>query len=355
MAPVSRRRRTWLFRLLVLGIVSLLCGGLLEGLVRVFVPQPPSWLAIYQRHPRLPTFALQPSAEALVETGEARWRVHTDAQGHRCAPPAETPAPAAPVRPEVLWLGDSFVFGHGADYQDCWVGLLASAPDAGHSHCNTGVPGYGPTQYREVLEDELAQGHKPAVVVAVSFLGNDFHDTVWNKDVPVMDGVIGGTAGLRSWLKRSLHSYRLVSQVYHRITGGGRPETDVEVELADPEQWRTGLLAEGERRYRDEFARMAARCRDAGLPFLVVLVPSQAMVEKWKQAGPPPGVEVADARAAVARAQKILADLEIRTVDLTPALAEQDPAAMYLRFDGHFTPAGHQVVYGVLRALPELR
>ncbi len=355
MSSAPRRRRTWLFRLLILGLVTLFCGGLLEGLVRVFLPQPPSWLAIYQRHARLPTFTLQPSASAMVETGEARWTVHTDAQGHRVAAAAPSMAAGAPAKPLVLWLGDSFVFGHGANYEDCWVGLLAAAPDAGHRHCNTGVPGYGPTQYRAVLEDELARGLAPAVVVAVSFLGNDFHDTVWDKDAPVEGGVIGGATGLRNWIKRSLHSYRLVSQVYHRIAGGVPKETAAAAELADPEQWRSGLLAEGERRYRAEFERMATICSTAGIPFLAVLVPSQPMVEQWRQSGAPTGVEVADPRAAVARARQILTGLGIRTVDLTGALAEHDPSAMFLRFDGHFTPAGHKVVFDVLREVPELR
>lgn len=353
--PESRRRRTWLFRLLVLGVVTLLCGGLLEGLVRVFVPQPPSWLAIYQRHPRLPTFALQPSAHALVDTGETRWQVFTDGLGHRIVDPAIAGPSEGADKPEVMWLGDSFTFGHGVDYQDCWIGLLAAASDAGHRHCNTGVPGYGPTQYRAVLEDELAHGHKPAVVAAVTFLGNDFHDTVWDKDAPVEGGVIGGSGGLRSWIKRSLHSYRLVSQVYHRLTSDERPETAAPSELSDPAQWSTGLLAEGARRYRSEFERMRDICRAAGIPFVAVIVPSQAMVETVKREGMPNRVDVADPRAAVARAREILAALDIRTVDLTPALAEHDPAAMYLRFDGHFTTAGHKVVHAVLRELPELR
>ncbi len=321
----------------------------------MFLPQPPSWLAIYQRHPRLPTFALQPLAHALVETGETRWTVHTDAEGHRVAATTAPAAAGAPLKPQVLWLGDSFVFGHGTDFEDTWVGLLAANSSTGHSHINTGVPGYGPTQYRALLEDELALGRKPAVVLVASFLGNDFHDTVWDKDAPVEGGIVGGSAGHRNWLKRSQHSDRLVSRTYHQIKNGVPPETAAGAELANPEQWRSGLLAEGARRYQAEFERMGTICRAAGIPMVAVLVPSQPMVEDWKRQGAPAGIGVPDSRAAVARARQILTGLDIRTVDLTGALAEHDPAAMFLRFDGHLTPAGHKVVYAVLREVPELR
>ena len=91
-----------------------------EAGLRLFLPQPPSWLAIHAAHPRIPTFALAPDQHTVIETGESRWVVHTDAAGHRIDPSHVDPR----GEPVVLWLGDSFTFGYGVDCGDTFVSRL---------------------------------------------------------------------------------------------------------------------------------------------------------------------------------------------------------------------------------------
>lgn len=349
MECTPRRRRPW-SRLLLLAIASLASLVSLEILVRILMPQPVSWLAIYRRHPRLPILSLQPDAKAKVATGETDWTVITDADGNRVGqtPPANT-------RPTVLWLGDSFAFGHGVDHEQCWIGLLQADPGTGHNHRITAVPGHGPTQYRQLLEDELQRGLKPSSVIAVTFLGNDFHDTIWDKDLTVNNGVGGDDGGVGAWMKRTLHSYRLASRVYHRLTDDLQAEAAAD-ELSSPEAWRSGHLAEATRRYKREFETMAALCKSRDLDFAVVIVPSETIVTLVKTMGRPKGTDVPDARIALARATTILEELGLRTVDVTDALAANVPREMFFRYDGHLTPAGHRVVRNKLaEQLPLIR
>ncbi|MCA8963765.1 MAG: SGNH/GDSL hydrolase family protein [Planctomycetes bacterium] len=357
--PDSPRRP--LRKRLLLTATALFSSVLIAELaVRVLMPQPTTWLQIYHRHPRLPQYSLEPNASALVETAETKWRIFVDEHGRRWAPtkakgtPRDASASLGAGSSPVLWLGDSFTFGHGVDYELSWVGLLEADPGAHHAHVNTGVPGYGPTQYRAVLDDELENGLRPAAVVVATFLGNDFQDTIWEKDVPVENGIIGDAGGLKSWFKRTFHVCRLASRVYHQIKEGQPQEVSASDEMADPANWRSGQLAEAEQRYRDEFRRIAARCSERGVPVFGLILASPKMVAKVKEMGMPTTLDVADERAPIVHARKIFDELGIRVIDTTPALAARDAAEVFLPLDGHLTPEGHRIVRGLLQEIPEI-
>ena len=57
-----------------------------EGALRVFAPQPPSWIPLYGRHPSKPMFRVAPNLDRFADTGESRWHVFTDADGLRTGP-----------------------------------------------------------------------------------------------------------------------------------------------------------------------------------------------------------------------------------------------------------------------------
>src|SRR5205085_1913297 len=80
----------------------------------------------------------------------------------------------------------------------------------------TGVPGYGPVQYRQILEWELGERREPPKLLLVAtYLGNDFHDCVRNRDLPVHDGVVSDRGDLKSAIKRRSHLYRAIARAYH--------------------------------------------------------------------------------------------------------------------------------------------
>ena len=129
--------------------------------------------------------------------------------------------------PWTLCLGDSFLFGHGVDHEQSFVGRLQHDHVGDMDYVNAGVPGYGPVQYRRVLEYRLQQGPPPDRLLIATFLGNDFQDCVWNKDLPVTDGILGKRASWTDAVKQHSHLYRLATRVYHQLathdTGDQRP------------------------------------------------------------------------------------------------------------------------------------
>jgi hypothetical protein len=339
---VDRKRLA--FGFITLAMVSLVVLGLCELLLRIAAPQPASWLDIYIRHARLPFFALQPRSERLVDTGETRWTIFTDDHGFRVAAPVAKQAAAAHAdagRPQAIVLGDSFTFAHGVDYEKSFVALLEQG--TAYRYVNTAVPGYGPTQYRQILEDEIAHSDQPPrLIVAATFLGNDFQDCVWNKDVPVLDGVVGNPGGLKSLLKRNSHLYRLLTRTYHVFMPLPAEGTDALRHTFVPAEWQDGrILHAGAAGYERELARIAAIAGEHKARLLAVIIPARPTVEARRGSAAEPGL---DYEYPLQRARDVLERLHIAYVDPTDVLARQAADKLFYAFDGHLTPLAHRLV-----------
>ena len=325
----------------LLVVSALLSVCLAEGALRLLAPQPASWLDIYRSHPRLPFPTLLPNIDREIDTGELHWRILTDADGMRVG---SAPPPAN--RPVALALGDSFTFGQGVDYEDTFVARLAREPGALHWR-NAGHGGYGPAQYRQVLEYLLEEGLEPQLLLVALYLGNDYHDCVWEKDLPVSGGVAGTEPGLRGQLKRTLHLYRLLARVYHRL--GIAPVSHAGTELYDEAAWAQPPLAIAEPIFRSELEKIAAIAAARDIPLLAIVIPTRLSVDAL--AG---RVEGVTGEYPIARTGATLDALGIRWLDAAPALVAVDDA--YFLHDGHLTPSGHAAVAASLaREVASLR
>ncbi len=335
-------------KLLTAGMASLLALLLAEGILRLFAPQPPSWMSIYRRHPRLPFFSLQPDVSTTVDTGETHWVIETDSFG--CRTTTSHPSPSRPADgpppPLALWLGDSYTFGHGVDHDESFVGLLEEHCGGDYQFINSSVPNYGPTQYLQVLEDALRHATPaPNLVLVGTYLGNDFYDCEWSKDQPVVDGIIGNDQSLKSWIKRRSHLYRLASKAFHQwARKSHRPRSLIE-RMYQPAAWESGILHDSLSTYRQAFAEITSLCSERGLPLLVVVIPPRESIEREQLQGP--GIHP---DLPVDRALAILESLAIDTLDLRRSLLEHDTRDTFFRFDGHLTPMGHRLVAEQIQA-----
>lgn len=66
--------------------------------------------------------------------------------------------------PSVLFIGDSFTFGHGLSYEDSFVGKFASHKEIPYQVVNLGVQGYGSDQSLLALKRYLPQFNTKVVV-----------------------------------------------------------------------------------------------------------------------------------------------------------------------------------------------
>lgn len=329
------RKRLGRKLLLMLGSTAL---GLVlaEIALRLFLPQPVSWLAIFDRHARLPFHGHLASLDTTVDTGETRFRILTDARGFRVG---EDGGPASPGK-QILWIGDSFTFGQGVDYEHSFVGLVDALSGPAVAHLNSGVNGYGPPQYRAVLEDALGTGLHPDVVVVSVFVGNDFHDCKWAKDAPVRDGLLGNSGELKFLVKRHSHLYRFVAARYHRLLEPrGDRYAQAVAQLADEAEWSAGFLAECDVIFRRELQLLASVGAQAGCEVRFVVIPTEDAVHA-RRAGAKGGE--AGTLYPVEHAEQALVGTD--HLNLLDLLAAHEPEQMFFAFDGHLTEAGGRVV-----------
>lgn len=342
----AAKRRPWLG--IAVALTSLaLSLGLAELALRLFAPRPPSWLAIYRRHPVLPFYSLLPNLHTTIDTGDAHWVVATDADGFRIGDVAPGESPCTD-----LWLGDSFALGHGVNFEQSIVGrFAASAPDS--RQVNSAVPGYGPVQYRQVLEHLLAEGRRFDAIYVLSYVGNDFHDALWDKDVGVRDGVVGHQGDWKSYLKTWSHLYRLASAVSHRLGPPAEsPYAKIDEELADPKAWEQDFLTRARKTFEAEMARILALGREAGVEPRFVIIPTKAAVAAAAGAGDDPASS-ARPLLPVLNARAALEALHAQVFDATPVLARNGDERLYLPFDGHLTAEGNRwVAEALLAAFP---
>lgn len=339
-------------RLLLFGAGALLLSVLLtlvvaELFIRLLMPQPVSWAPVYRRHPTLPFYATLPEVEHRLVTGETDWTIVTDERGFRIDPARRGAERDPETRCRALWLGDSFTFGNGVDYPESFVGLI-DRDTPGMAHLNAGVPGYGPVQYRQTLEYWLEQGLSFDRLYVATFLGNDFHDTRWSKDVAVVDGLIGNEGGLDSWLKQTFHLRRLLANLYHQLAPSDRHAVGrIADDLANPDVWQQDFLATARTTFAREMARVAELARAEGAEIGALVLPTREAVAHLRgrrtgQGEAPPADR--DPLLPVREAVGILEGLSIETLDLTPVLAREPTGTLFFRFDGHYKPRGNRLV-----------
>ena len=349
MKPPSSRSLGRLGLGFLFGLAGLALATLVAELgLRLVAPQPISWLSIYAPDDVLP-YRLAPGVSQHVDTGETDWWVLVDRKGYRAASPGvENPDDA----PYLLGLGDSFAFGHGTSYEDSLYGILDRELE-GLAVRNASVPGYGPEQYRMVLEEHLEHPGLEGVFLT-SFLGNDFHDCIWNKERPITDGALGATVGRRYWIKKTSHLYRFLAARAHGF-GWGRGESDLllNAELMTHEAWNQGRLAEARRIFAAELERIRDLCRKRDVPLFVILLPARMTIDdevfeaSLKSAALEEGSwqrDLPSRKAAAACARLALSYFE------TGEFLGSCPKPIYLRFDGHFRA---ETTHALARAIVE--
>jgi len=310
--------------------------GVGELLLRFVAPQPASWMPLYARHPSKAMFRVAPDLDLLADTGEARWRVCSDANGLRVAAPGEQADKGA----DVLVIGDSFTFGYVVDYADSIPARLDELVGAERRVVNAGQPAYGFRQYRLHLEHLLNIGFTPDAVLLTSFSGNDMFDALVDKDLPVRDGIIGNVGGLKSWVKRSSHLYRLAAKVYHSMATKSDLFAHTSRDLLRPEFWESERGARAWASCEAELRETAALCRRHEVELCFALLPPKAVVAHER------GEPLADLPQELdwglphRRFGRPAEALGLTCVDLTDALAARPTAETYYSFDGHLTPVG---------------
>jgi lysophospholipase L1-like esterase len=326
-------------KLLLGGLASLAAITGSELALRVLAPQPASWMDIFRRHPTLPIFGVAPNLARFADTGESQWHVYTDAHGLRVSAQGRAIKPRAL---DLLAIGDSFTFGYAVEYEDSIPARLDAMAGDRWRVINAGQPAYGPAQYRMHLEHLLASGFEPRAIVLVLFAGNDLFDAMIDKDQPVRDGIIGNPGGMREWLKRRSHLYRLACRVMHVVWTRSPHFIHTSIDLMKPEFWEREEIRKAWATCRAEIGRFAAICKERDIDLFVGILPAPVSVDRRRE--PAAAQDGLDFDLPVRRFAAACAEHDIPFLDLTDALLPRPSPETFLPFDGHLNPLGNALV-----------
>lgn len=166
-----------------------------EGLLRLFhLPFQSKWNitpnALSKFDPEL-GWSYIPGQSVMQEFGADRRKVpmYFDNIGSRVRKPGDRANPAAPT---VLFVGDSFTFGHGVTYEESFVGRLAARPDFPWQVVNLGVQAYGTDQALLMLKRHFKSFNVKAVVYNFIFLQVDRNE-IYDVRIPHPRTVFVGT------------------------------------------------------------------------------------------------------------------------------------------------------------------
>lgn len=317
---------------------------LAEVIVRVVAPQSLPSQALLRRQAMKDMyvsdddagFRLAPRFEGTLEDGNARTTFRTNSLGLR----DDELTPKTENQQRILVLGDSFVWGWGADQGEEWVSLVEKAlGDSLGAEAidvvNGGVNAYG-TEGELSLLKRLGSVIQPDLVL-VAFFTNDFTDNLLGtKGVyTVKEGYLFDEFSSRHFRENLLMQSSHLARLFDRGWGEARrrifklpPSTRpvrnfTEADFEQGMQLSKDALLEA----RDVAAGLGARFAVLWLHADVYVIPREE-----------PDVPIQR------KLQEAIAAAEIPSLDLMPALrTEMSRAGLFIPRDGHFSGRGNRV------------
>lgn len=395
--PARRRRRFVALALAAVAVTLLATFVLLEGLTRWLWDLPPAMAefgqaGLYVQTPSGGT-GLVPGYRGTLKLLLDAPDIHVEVNALGMRGPEV--GDKQPGERRVLVVGDSVVFGYGVAAAETFVAGLETRlrrPERPVVVGNGGVSGFNSYEAARRLGD-LRPGFAPDLVVFTVFLGNDAFENR-NRDFFVAGGLrfTGPWAVLmrdslrarlatrsrfllwcETWLVTNAPQHSLVSRIVMspealalREGFPGVPPVWAETHaglFGDVIDERTGWPAGAAAvvpRVQEDFrqALLAARAAAAGLPLLVLVLPTWWHVDAdaHRQRLAELKFDPAAFRRGLAQ-QRLLAlctELGLPMLDATPWLeAEADRRGQFLPDGGHLTVAGHAVVAARLVAAVE--
>lgn len=348
------------------GIVSLLAA---EAVLRLFFHAAPQLEANIYRRDEAGALALRPNLRRRHVT--PYWDVTIELNDAGMRDERAAPAPG-----EAVWLGlgDSMAFGWGVELEEAFYSRIEEA--LGVRLVNAAVPGTGPTDHLERLEN-LTGRWRARVVLEAVFVGNDFTDAALGGDeqFEVVDGLLMRKPALgeapardwRRWLARRSHLAQLVRAVqFNRSRGAdssARPRTwdawmreFAQIHLAEP----NARTRRGEAAVLEALESMRRVAAEQGAELVVIVIPRsvQAYPAELEEMRRALGLEPSELDPD--RAQRLLgawaAERGVALVDPLERMRREARAGerLYYTPDAHLTAAGHRVVAAeALRVLRE--
>jgi hypothetical protein len=360
--------RRILFSALVFGFVLLCTEAMLQVFYRATAgsflferAQPPIFEEDEHR-----CYRVKPNLEYRHSTNEFSISIYTNSHGFRTSPAHEEVAyERRPGVARVMFLGPSFAFGWGSEYEESYAYLVvAGLRRLGHDVelINVGTPAQG-TPHQLCWLAREGYRYRPDVIVQTDYGDIGAFEPACREDLtcPVVEdgSLYSKPPTLRSRLVAAAKSTGLVFYGYYILhafdrapapgaDGGGKELHGPAAHDAPPS------AAQAAENYREHVRFVRGVLGDAVdvafvyLPLSYVVHPQDA--GRWWARG---AVDPEGDRRRLAEAVSLIGGQGLVAIDPTPRLiAAGESERMYYWLDIHLTPAGNRVVADV--AIPVL-
>lgn len=366
MPAVSQTRRKLLFRLAAVAASILASALIAEAALRLAWggPRLPAPVDSLRLDPRIGVMHV-PGYVGVLNTPSHRTRVRYNSLGWR---DEERQVAKPPGLFRVLALGDSFVEGHGVEYDQMFLSLAEKAlcPPTGFQGIEVvkaGVGGWGPVNELRALRLDLAR-LGPDLVVLFFYTGNDFDEAAAPDRLSVWGGLrmerdlaesMTWARSIRVFLRKHLYLYALFVDAAKsaRMSKGERMKEDLAV-LRDCRQESPPPT----RATAEAFAGFRQWSESAGCPVACVILPHRAQLEKARaDAGARLLGGSFDLDLPSKQIAEILKSEGIPSLDLTPALRQvaESGKPIGMEADSHYNAAVHATVASALAPWLEAR
>lgn len=363
------KRKKIVFTLLLLALSTLLIEIGLQAFYRVTAGQ---WLWQWWAVPLYESddvrvYRVKGNLEYLHKTSEYTARYYTNAQGFRTdasQKPTSVEKPTNTYR--IMYLGPSFAFGWGVDYEQSYAYLISEGlhvPNKTIETINVGTPAQ-PMNYQLAWLEK--QGYRYASDLIVQTVFSDICENVATdgnlpEDVPyVKAGYLYTPPAktLREAVKRLILRYRRYAALlyfgwrFYVALVPVKKTIGIGDDLYDKTSVRDGCEPDVILGKYRAYQRFVWGALNKEVPIVFVYVPLAYVVRpgdvirvKHHGNNKDPLAE----RFNTKRVQQMLNDNKVHFVDLTDALVQADgKPRMYNLYDIHFTPAGNQIASDIV-------
>jgi hypothetical protein len=364
--PTPPRLRRFGVGLALLGISTILCLLVVEGAVRLLIPQQliAVWTDTFQPADSI-GWMFKPNIDQPINTGEGTVRLVTDETGFRVAPERSASEDA-----RVMLIGDSFMAAVQVEYEESFAARMEAGLSARMGRPmgvrNVSSGGWDPPQYL-IKGRRMLAAHPVDLVVVSVYVGNDVVLEPMEIRAPLQPVRIHSFRVPRSLaapeltdaiarpiddrLKRRSHLYILlknrVSYIRMQLGLSGAWFPDVHLRsLADSPRW--GYTIDILEQIRDAAA-------EGGAATVFVLVPSHFQVDRAVLDQHVNAFNVNPAEVVIDQPNEILArGLRERGLEVLDPVSgmrrdyEERGQPLFGRVDTHLSVEGHRVLWDLV-------
>lgn len=277
----------------------------------------------------------------------------------------------------ILGLGDSFVFGHGVEYNESFLTVLEDKLNKNFTDSieiiKAGTPGIGPQAYLNILEKEGLK-YSPDMVLVCIFIGNDINDIRLSASPPSVSDSIRikapdqhkqvsatvkegkSTTAIKDFLRRHVHLYSFVVDRLKSIPSISR--------FLQMNNLASGLIGgyvidilkkDYSNEYKakwDEAFNSLMKMKELNSNMIICIIPSREQIDSLRLSKALAQLGYNKEDIDIEHPNRLIKEFCVANgllcIDMLPSFRKASGKQLYFEIDPHFNKEGHKLAADVI-------